>query len=156
MNGAWEVRRALRWELLPCPFCGSANLKSGGDDKVVSTWCLDCEATGPNHYGKTEWNTRASMPQTLPGMIAAIYGGMDAEDCSFIDFEWARQRGYILPDNGTGQLAAAPQPRDDGGQPPERTYTLAEVSDTVERVIRKMLDDGQITASSQHQHNEGK
>lgn len=45
-------------ELLPCPFCGSTNLKSGGDDKFVGTRCVDCEASGPNHYGKTDWNTR--------------------------------------------------------------------------------------------------
>lgn len=47
-------------ELLPCPFCGGTNLKSGGDDKVVGTWCLTCEASGPNQYGRHEWNTRAN------------------------------------------------------------------------------------------------
>ncbi len=57
-----------------------------------------------------EWATKQveqRTPKTLGGMIAAVYGDMDAEDCSFIDFEWARQRGYILPDNATGQLAHA-------------------------------------------------
>ena len=46
---------------LPCPFCGGKNLRSGGDDKVVGYWCLDCEAMGPNHYGRYEWNTRADL-----------------------------------------------------------------------------------------------
>lgn len=45
---------------LPCPFCGGTKLRSGGDDKTVMVWCVDCEATGPNGYaGKAEWNTRA-------------------------------------------------------------------------------------------------
>lgn len=55
----------------PCPFCGSANLESGGDDKIVAVRCRDCEATGPNHYGsRAEWNTRSlhrTEPQTAPG-----------------------------------------------------------------------------------------
>lgn len=45
-------------EPLPCPFCGGTDLKSGGDDKVVGFWCLTCEAAGPNHYGRHEWNDR--------------------------------------------------------------------------------------------------
>lgn len=49
--------------LLPCPFCGSRDLKTGGDDKIVAAWCLNCEATGPNQYGKVDWNTRSSPPQ---------------------------------------------------------------------------------------------
>lgn len=43
-------------------------------------------------------------PQTLPGKIAAIYGNLNAEDCATVDREWARQRGYILPTDGTSQL----------------------------------------------------
>lgn len=45
--------------IAPCPFCGGTQLKSGGDDKIVGTWCLTCEATGPNEYGKFTWNQRA-------------------------------------------------------------------------------------------------
>jgi transposase-like protein len=51
-------------DLKPCPFCGSSNLKTGGDDKFVGVWCNDCQATGPNHYGRSEWNTRAKP--TIP------------------------------------------------------------------------------------------
>ena len=47
-------------DLLPCPFCGGANLQSGGVC-FVGFWCLDCEAQGPSHYGRYEWNTRAAM-----------------------------------------------------------------------------------------------
>ncbi len=49
-------------------------------------------------------------PQTLGGMIRAIYDGMNAEDCSFIDFAWARQRGYILPNDGTSTLSSTHSP----------------------------------------------
>ena len=48
---------------------------------------------------------------TLGGMIAAVYGKMDVEDCAIVDREWARQRGYILPADGTSHVAqAAPEP----------------------------------------------
>lgn len=60
----------------PCPFCGSANLESGGDDKIVAVRCRDCEATGPNHYGsRAEWNTRSlhlPEPQTAPDEICIL------------------------------------------------------------------------------------
>ncbi|MBS0368968.1 MAG: hypothetical protein JSS57_07195, partial [Proteobacteria bacterium] len=58
------------------PFCGSANLESGGDDKIVAVRCRDCEATGPNHYGsRAEWNTRSlhlPEPQTAPDEICIL------------------------------------------------------------------------------------
>ena len=46
-------------DLKPCPFCGSSELRTGGDDKIVGVWCAGCQAVGPNHYGRYEWNTRA-------------------------------------------------------------------------------------------------
>lgn len=49
--------------LKPCPFCGSSNVKQGGDDKVVGVWCENCQASGPNGYltinGDFDWNTRS-------------------------------------------------------------------------------------------------
>lgn len=60
--------------LLPCPFCGGTDLKSGGDDKIVGTWCLTCEATGPNEYGKFAWNRRVAPP----GSRVVPEGGVDA------------------------------------------------------------------------------
>ena len=48
--------------LKPCPFCGSTDLGSGGDDKFVGYWCKNCEATGPNHYSSRHcWNARADL-----------------------------------------------------------------------------------------------
>ena len=49
----------------PCPFCGSTNIKSGGDDKVIGYWCLDCQAVGPNQYGRYEWNDRADRIEEI-------------------------------------------------------------------------------------------
>ena len=48
----------------------------------------------------------SAQPQTLWGMIAAIYGSLDAEDCKRVDREWARMRGYILPTDGTSRLSS--------------------------------------------------
>lgn len=49
--------------LADCPFCGGSRLKQGGDDKFVGVACLDCEATGPNHYRTgCDWNTRSRTP----------------------------------------------------------------------------------------------
>jgi hypothetical protein len=40
-------------------------------------------------------------------MIAACYEGLCPDGSSALDFEWARQRGYILPNNGSGKLSPA-------------------------------------------------
>jgi hypothetical protein len=40
-------------------------------------------------------------------MIAACYEGLCPDGSSALDFEWARQRGYILPNNGNGKLSPA-------------------------------------------------
>jgi len=45
-------------ELKACPFCGSKDINSGGGDKVVFCFCMDCCATGPGHYAGGDWNTR--------------------------------------------------------------------------------------------------
>jgi hypothetical protein len=51
-------------------------------------------------------------PQTLSGVISAVYGKLDVEDCARVDREWARMRGYILPVNGTSGLAPTPADRE--------------------------------------------
>ena len=53
----------------------------------------------------------SQQPQTLAGMIAAIYGYLDAEDCALIDREWARQRGFALPTEGTSSLSRPLRPQ---------------------------------------------
>lgn len=55
---------AIGDELRPCPFCDSADVRSGGDDKVVGVWCLSCGASGPNGYqSDTEWNSRPQQDE---------------------------------------------------------------------------------------------
>ncbi|MVA98886.1 hypothetical protein GN330_16685 [Nitratireductor sp. CAU 1489] len=78
-------------ELKPCPFCGSANLNSGGDDKYVGYACLDCGALGPNHYdSRFDWNTRAALSHE---------GDARATDCE--DETDRKLQTVVAPDNGT-------------------------------------------------------
>lgn len=56
-------------ELKPCPFCGGTDLSSGGDDKFVGYFCKTCQATGPNHYGSRDWNTRPTPAATDTGLV---------------------------------------------------------------------------------------
>lgn len=51
-------------ELLPCPFCGSSDVKIVTDDGIHFAQCCKCEATGPTGFKRGEeddadWNTRA-------------------------------------------------------------------------------------------------
>ena len=62
---------------LPCPFCGGTKLKTGGDDKIVGTWCLTCEASGPNEYGSFEWNSRALAALDAETEVKATRGLAD-------------------------------------------------------------------------------
>jgi Lar family restriction alleviation protein len=58
-------------ELLPCPFCGSTDLREITPDHIdyAQVWCGGCTATGPlkdcvgNYKRPAEaWNTRAPDP----------------------------------------------------------------------------------------------
>lgn len=84
-------------ELLPCPFCGNENLKSGGDDKWVGLWCLDCEAQGPNHYGRNEWNTRADLARA---QIAAAYeaAAQEADEVAQSRLDVERETALVVAD----------------------------------------------------------
>ena len=44
-----------------------------------------------------------AAPQTLGGMIAAIYGNLDAEDCTRIDREWMKFRGINAAPQTAGE-----------------------------------------------------
>ncbi|MEE4332254.1 Lar family restriction alleviation protein [Pseudomonas alliivorans] len=51
-------------ELLPCPFCGSSDVKIATDDGIHFAQCCKCEATGPTGFKRGEeddadWNNRA-------------------------------------------------------------------------------------------------
>lgn len=73
-------------DLKSCPFCGSYDLGSGGDDKVVGYWCKRCEATGPNHYGRYEWNSRADRIEELEAKLEKAMRYFD-EAMYFIDLD---------------------------------------------------------------------
>jgi hypothetical protein len=47
---------------------------------------------------------------TLQSKISAVYGKLDAEDCAMVDRSWARQRGYILPTDGTSKIVRSAEP----------------------------------------------
>lgn len=83
---------SIKEALEPCPFCHSTRLESGGDDKFVGVRCLDCEATGPNHYitGR-DWNIRSSV-ETAPH-------AKDALEHARMFIENGVELGYIkMPD----------------------------------------------------------
>lgn len=65
----------------------------------------------------------APEPQTLGGMIAAIYGELDAEDCNMIDREWIKWRGA-----GTIAFALSSP---DLPQTPGKPLTFMDVMDIV-------------------------
>ena len=80
-----------RAELKPCPFCGGNNLKSGGDDKIVGTWCLDCQCYGPNHYVTgQDWNTR-TPPQVKP----LVWADTDDYGQKSDDYPWCECQTII-------------------------------------------------------------
>jgi len=67
-------------ELLPCPFCGGTDLSSGGDDKFVGYFCKTCQATGPNHYGSRDWNTRPAPAATDTGLVTVAWQHQDYDE----------------------------------------------------------------------------
>jgi hypothetical protein len=89
-------------------------------------------------------------PRTLSGMIAAIYGSLDAEDCAAVDREWARMRGYILPTDGgevvsdiVERLREMVRDRLQGWHDPGICAELNGAADEIERLrkgIRDYLD----------------
>lgn len=66
MDAALSVTTPDEQTLLPCPFCGSNNVKAGHGVRYAE--CSDCDAMGPTaHYPEnaiSAWNTRAAMPDT--------------------------------------------------------------------------------------------
>jgi Lar family restriction alleviation protein len=66
-----EPERPPEPVVLPCPFCGSADVAPNGtdDQPLWNQWvrCASCEAEGPTRTGghaiaATAWNTRAPAP----------------------------------------------------------------------------------------------
>jgi hypothetical protein len=122
MNAAGEA-------LKPCPFCGSTNLKTGGDDKIVGVWCLTCQAAGPNHYGSREWNDRVSAIGEGSRVIEALEAakelakvaegltGCRADD----DFVWGVQAKI---DTALSALSSPRQPVEPVGWETEAEWEL--------------------------------
>lgn len=126
---AQETRPSGGETLLPCPFCGGrANIYVNEVDFVTkwSVGCGDCNCNmdvceDTPADATVEWNARTPVPSgqtsapaqekhmTLWGQIAEVYGNLDAEDCNFVDREWARMRGYIPPTDGTSTLVRSGQ-----------------------------------------------
>lgn len=84
-------------KLKPCPFCGSSDVNSGGDDKVVGVWCNNCGATGPNVYltinGDFDWNTRATpsaqeAAKVLQAARSAFEAGCEQGSDEATAYEW--------------------------------------------------------------------
>ena len=128
-------------QLLPCPFCGGTNLKEGGDDKIVGTWCEDCEACGPNGYRtypkRYTWQSRAPMPaegrvESLDNIIrnwpddadwkpVQTLSKIDDRMCFPVETILAKQKvkdwkDYILCDVVAAALKSTPSPSVEAGQ----------------------------------------
>jgi hypothetical protein len=71
----------------------------------------------------------AVEPQTLGGMIAAIYGNLDAEDCARIDREWLKFR------NPNIQTQAAPDDPDAGAW-----NALIDAKERAEAELQQLLE----------------
>lgn len=57
-----KALKTIKYELLPCPWCGSVDIVCGGDDKRVYCRCRNCGGCGPDHYiTGMDWNTRADL-----------------------------------------------------------------------------------------------
>lgn len=84
-------------ELKPCPFCGSNDVKSGGDDKVIGSWCQTCGSQGPDGYqSSAEWNhrpTEQALVEALRELLALEPFYSDDRDLAANEAEcnkWAR------------------------------------------------------------------
>lgn len=104
-----EAKMSETPELKPCPFCGSTDLDSGGDDKFVGYWCKNCQAMGPNHYGRHDWNTRplydgqAKVIEAAKAWNAArtIFNQCDEEET------WSHLTALEEAERGLGEALAA-------------------------------------------------
>lgn len=91
-----DGREALRKEIiqvLEARACFEINTSEKAVDEIFRL--IDFRAALSHQPGTGE------ADGSLQGMIRAVYGECDAEDCAFVDREWAKLRGYILtPDAG--------------------------------------------------------
>lgn len=96
---------------LPCPFCGSAKIKTVVDDGIHFDQCLKCEATGPTGFKRGDeddanWNTRAAhakdvravVEEPVAWMLEGSVGGssLDFQISDLLDTQ-NRHGGVLVP-----------------------------------------------------------
>lgn len=90
MNKPNDVR--VSRELLPCPFCGSSDVKIVTDDGIHFAQCCKCEATGPTGFkrgdeGDADWNTRAQPADQQGEPVYQVGDGVNGwEDVSRLHY----------------------------------------------------------------------
>jgi hypothetical protein len=91
---AWSRRYGREWEPL---YIGAAQpVAARAPPSADERWCLanNISYNDPTMAGgDAVAQPVAATPSSLQGMIAAIYGELDAEDCNWIDREWIKWRG---------------------------------------------------------------
>ncbi|MEE4688787.1 hypothetical protein V2K77_01730 [Pseudomonas alliivorans] len=103
-------------ELLPCPFCGSSDVKIVTDDGIHFAQCCKCEATGPTGFKRGEendadWNNRAqpSDQQGEPVRLTAVAVLHDDGDGG-LQPEWLLEGGTAELWDGALLLVAGEDP----------------------------------------------
>lgn len=84
---------------LPCPVCGGEAIHA--IDILERTIITE---RGPADLYRDEAIAIGDLIAAL-AVIPALYEGLSAEGCATLDREWSRQRGYILPADGTSTLS---------------------------------------------------
>lgn len=80
-------------ELLPCPFCGSADVKTVVDDGIHFEQCSKCEATGPTGFKRgneddRNWNTRVAPAEDVREVAKLTIGQFYTSTCGFGRMEY--------------------------------------------------------------------
>lgn len=103
-------------ELMPCPFCGSADSEMQQAQAEHYVQCLECEAStsllGSRHEARELWNRRAALRAAPEGFVM-VPVEMDLEmEVAFCE-AWFSKRRCIddadMQDAWAAALAARPQ-----------------------------------------------
>lgn len=110
MTDAEQRSSTVTGELLPCPFCGSSNVKCASIRDGANIQCRDCLGIGPAQFspnaGKKAaeaWNWRSAPAQTAPEPANGLptldeYRNNLIEECAKIAGPWP---GYWLDKKST-------------------------------------------------------
>ena len=101
-------------ELLPCPFCGSADVEMVTRYELFVVECQDCGAVGQDraneHYAAAAWNRRAANAPADPALLALAKLGAEVLHYSSVADERRERSGIYEADGMTyapGVLALA-------------------------------------------------